>query len=96
MSNRRKLQLESYTPRTTPVIVGAGVIPPDQREGERCQFHPDCCDLDDIACPGCGQPAQAFIVLSNGMHVPFCADHIEAAATVAVKQRDEVNAREGN
>jgi hypothetical protein len=97
MSNRRKLQLQPYTPpRQAPVIDSMGVIPPDQRDTQRCKFHPDCCDPDDMDCPGCGQPAHVFIVLSNGTHVPFCADHMEAAAYVSVKHRDQINAREGN
>jgi hypothetical protein len=97
MSNKRKLRLKSYTPpRRAPVIQGMGIIPPDQRDSERCQFHPDCCDMDDFDCPGCGQPACVFIIFSNDRHLPFCAEHMEAAAAVSAEHRDQVNARNQN
>jgi hypothetical protein len=54
------------------------------RPGERCQFHPDCCDMDDRDCPGCGEPAVRTLVYARtGQRIPLCAAHelIAGAAT---------------
>jgi hypothetical protein len=53
--------------------------------GERCNFHPGCCDPDDMTCPGCGAPAVKTLVLTSPKGIrrmPFCDDHSAGTAEV--------------
>lgn len=53
----------------------------DPLPGERCQFHPGCCDEDDTTCPGCGADAIAALSFHRDTElfptrrVPYCAGH---------------------
>jgi hypothetical protein len=41
--------------------------------GERCEFHPGCCEPYDADCPGCGALAVTELVV-DGHRIPLCAD----------------------
>jgi len=85
MSNKRKLRLHPYKPtRTTISSVDTA------HAWERCHFHDDCCDPDDMTCTGaCDAPADSVLVLprpdgSPGMvRTAFCSDHLAAMRSVA-------------
>jgi len=47
--------------RGTPIYVGRT----QPHRGERCEFHPGCCDPDDFTCPGCGAEATGAITYSR-------------------------------
>jgi len=53
----------------------------EPRPGERCYFHPGCCDDDDMTCQGCGAEAIGVILFRRdreaiaGRRTPFCERH---------------------
>ena len=89
MSNTRKLRTREFHGR--PVAENLGTA----RPGETCAFHPDCCDPDDTACSGCGEPADGAIVFRGGQRLPFCAAHEpfvqDTLIAMAQRETEEAN-----
>jgi hypothetical protein len=56
--------------------------------GEICRFHPGCCGVDDVGCPGCGAQASITLVFARpdggAERVPVCADHEKPTADALV------------
>jgi hypothetical protein len=79
VSNRRRLKLRPAPPpqaiSVTDVELGE-VVP-----GERCEFHPDCCNPEDTTSLGCGADAIGAITFRReheslpSRRTPFCAEH---------------------
>jgi hypothetical protein len=75
MSNRRKLRPFRAHTITRPGHISSAY------PGETCTYHPDCCEVDDFTCPGCGNTAIGAVTwqTSDGeRRNPFCQEH-EAA-----------------
>lgn len=66
---------------------------------ERCQFHPGCCEDEDMTCPGCGTaPVKTFTFTSidrGQRRVPACGEHTPFIAAGVLqemaRQRREAN-----
>jgi hypothetical protein len=83
MSNKRKLRLQPHRETRLTTIGGARA-----HAWERCQFHDDCCDPEDMTCSrACGAPAEVVLIhrFDDGREArsPFCERHIAAMGIIA-------------
>jgi hypothetical protein len=70
------------TEQTTPFSAATDIGISEANPGERCQFHPGCCEPEDTTCPGsCTNPAIKAITFRRqhesfpARRAAFCNEH---------------------
>jgi hypothetical protein len=69
-----------------------------RRPGERCSFHPECCDADDTTCPGCGNEAEGAIAFRGKdetaprQRIGYCTEHAAYVAEAIIQKMQQQSA----